>query len=101
MRKMRVSIVAELTPQQLEYLKTLASQQGIVAEVFIGEEVEQVAPSVTPLTAAMLDDVAVLLEKSILEVAQLANSYGVTTVEETLNHPEIPSNVKELLEIYL
>ena len=99
---MRVSIVATLTPQQLEYLKNLATQQGINAEFFIGgEEVEQVAPSVTPITGAMLEDVAVLLEKPLLEVAQLANSYGVTTVEEALSHPEIPSNVKELLENYL
>lgn len=95
-------IIANLSTEQLAYVKNLATENGIIAEYVVeSEEVEQPAPSATSLTGAMLDEVATLTGKSVIEIATLASQYGITTVEEALSHEDVPSEIKELLESYL
>jgi hypothetical protein len=103
MNTSKVVIIATLTAQQLQYLQNLATENGITAEYvvegFATEEVEE-TPSSTPLTGAMLDEVATLTGKTVLEVATIAAQQEITTVEEALA-ADLPSNIKELLENYL
>ncbi len=100
----RTVIIANLSGEQLAYLRNLATENGIQAEFIVEgvtQEVEQVAPSVTPLTGVMLEEIATLTGKTVLEVATLATSMGISTVQGALAHTDIPSNIKELLENYL
>ena len=100
-------IIANLTQAQLEYLQNLANQHDISIEVIVEgvatstvEEVEE-TPTSTPITAEMLGEIAIMLNKTVLEVAALAASLGIETVEDALASSDIPSSVKEVLESYL
>ena len=99
---MRTVIIANLTPNQLAYIRNLASEQGIEAEFIVQqEEAEQRVPSSTPITGAMLEEIAQEMGKTVIEVATLAAQYGVETVEEALAHSDVPPAVKQILESYL
>lgn len=99
---MRTVIIANLSAEQLSYLRNLANENGITAdfivEAVLAEEEEQ---SVTPITGEMLDAIATQTEKSVLEIATLASQWGITTIEDALAHSEVPFSIKELLESYL
>lgn len=99
-------IRAELTREQLNWLVGQANSNGIVAEIStpfmsVGTEEEVEEPTSTPITGAILEAVATAINKSILEVAQLAASYEIETVEQAIAHGSIPSSVKEILEGFL
>lgn len=104
---MRTVIIATLTEEQLSYLKNLANEQGIDAEFIVEgveteEEVEQPAPSHTPITGQILEAIAVSTGKNSIEIAMIASQNGIESVEDALQSDiDIPSEVREILESYL
>lgn len=99
---MRTVIITTLNDEQLAYLRNLATENGITAEFIVeGTQIEEPVTSSTPLTGAMLDQIASTTGKTMLEIASMASQYSITTVEDALANSEIPSSVKELLESYL
>lgn len=85
----------------LEQIRSFASDNGLQIEAVVAETTsqEESRPETrTEITAGHLAVAANAAGKSVLEVAQLASSLGITTLEDALRHSEVPSNIKQALE---
>lgn len=100
---MKVAIFAILTQVQFEYLQNLAAEKGIDANFVV--ESDAVTPARrttrTLLTGVHFDAAARAGGMTAVQVASQAARFGIATVEEALQHPDIPANVKSALEATL
>lgn len=95
----RFSIIFSCSYSQ-EQIIGFASSNGIEIEAIVVEtSQEESRPETrTEITAGHLAVAANAAGKSVLEIAQLASSLGISTLEEALRHSEVPSNIKQALE---
>lgn len=93
---------ARLNDEQLEYLLSLAADNGIeVKEKGSSTPIQEEEPVSTPITFADLWAVSRATGRSFEEIVQLKSSLGVETLEEVLGHSDVPQEVKSLIEGYL
>lgn len=101
---MKVAIFAELTLPQFNHLRQLAEQQGIDANIIVEGETPATATRRTTrtlLTGVHFDAAARAGNMTAVQVASQAARFGIATVEEALQHPDIPAAVKRALEVTL
>lgn len=100
---MRIAIFAEVSSVQLDYLRRLAAENGIDANIVVEGENATPAPRTTHtlLTGVHFDAAAHAGNMTTMQVASQAARLGIATVEEALAHPDIPAAVKRALEATL
>lgn len=100
---MRIAIFANVTEDQLAYLRRLAMEYHTDAIIVVeGEAVTPASRTTrTLLTGVHFDAAARAGGMTAVQVASQAARFGIATVEEALQHPDIPANVKSALEATL
>ena len=100
---MRVAIFAEISESQLSYLRDLAQSKNIEATFVVEGNTTTVVetPVETPLTGEMLNAIANETGKTVLEVATMATNWNIKTVQNALEHEDVPAKVKDILYEYL
>lgn len=105
MNKLRIKttnglkIKARLTDEQVEFLISIAADNGISIKgtgVYSPVQEEEEAP--TPITDETLIEVSRLSGRSLVEIVQHKTSLGVETLEEVLEHNEVPQEIKSIVE---
>lgn len=94
---MRVAIFAEVNEAQLAYLRNLAQENNLSATFVI----EGNSTAQTPLTGEMLNAIASETGKTVLEIATLATNWNIKTLQQALEHEDVPAQVKDILYEYL
>lgn len=97
---MKVAIFAEVNSQQLDYLRSLAQNNNIDAQ-FVVEDSTTTTITETPLTGEMLNAIASETGKTVLEIATLATNWNIKTLQQALEHEDVPAQVKDILYEYL
>ena len=97
---MKIAIFAEVNSQQLAYLRSLVQSNNIEAQ-FLVEDSTTTTITETPLTGEMLTAIASETGKTVLEVATTANNLNIKTVQQALEHEDVPPKVKDILYGYL
>lgn len=99
---MRIAIFTEVNETQLSFIRRfLLDEFGTNYNMVVEGDNNPTNLVQTPLTGEMLEVVAAKTGKTVLEVATIASSWGVTTLQQVLEHDSVPAEVKDVLYEYL
>lgn len=98
---MRVAIFAEVNDTQLSFIRRFLLNEFGTNYNMVVEGDNSTTLVQTPLTGEMLNDIASETGKTVLEVATLATNWGIKTVQQALEHEDVPEKVKDILYGYL
>ena len=92
---------ARLTNEQLQYLLSLAEQNGIEIKEK-GVKAPSLSAEVKPVSTPIRDEHIIAISDkaniSLADVFLYKSSFEVNNLEEVLEHPDVPQNIKSIVE---